>query len=173
MTRFSAAMALAAVLSLTQTAQAAHTSVSVDLPFALTSNSVFTLPTRTVEAGDTFEDYYTFRVNGNGVDVFGAVASAKVIYKNVVQKYVAFDKIELISPTTINTPTPSVDPLPQFLFTNLQEGTYAIRVFGHAVGSMGGSYYGEMQTAAAVPEAQTLALVLAGLGVVGLMRRRA
>lgn len=172
MPRFTAALALATVLSFAQPAQAAHTSASIFLPFELTSGSVFTLPTRTVDAGDTFEDYYTFQVKGSDIDVFGALASAKVSYKGVVQKYVAFDKIELISPTTFNTPTPSIDPLPQFLFSNLQEGTYAIRILGHAVGTLGGSYYGEWQTAPAVPEAHTLALVLGGLGVAGLMRRR-
>jgi hypothetical protein len=165
-----ASVALAA-LSLIGSANATQTSVVVSIPGTLTDSSAFTMPTRSVDVGDSFVDYYAFSVGGTSIDVFGAVASANVVYKNVVQKNVVFDKIELITPTTVNAGLPSEDPLPQFLFSKLTEGRYAIKVEGHAVGSQGGSYYGELMTAS-VPEPEAAMLVLAGLGVMGALARR-
>ena len=48
---------------------------------------------------------------------------------------------------------------------------YQFIVLGNATGTLGGSYGGAL-AAAAVPEAETYAMMLAGLGLVGFMARR-
>ena len=55
---------------------------------------------------------------------------------------------------------------------NLPAATgYQFIVLGNATGTLGGSYGGAL-AAAAVPEAETYAMMLAGLGLVGFMARR-
>ncbi|TFW19062.1 PEP-CTERM sorting domain-containing protein [Massilia arenosa] len=57
-------------------------------------------------------------------------------------------------------------------FTNtLAAGDYVVKVMGDADGAMGGTYGIAMQLAA-VPEPETYAMLLAGLGLVGFMSRR-
>ncbi|HZX27551.1 MAG TPA: FxDxF family PEP-CTERM protein [Telluria sp.] len=53
----------------------------------------------------------------------------------------------------------------------LPAGDYAIKVSGNANGTHGGSYGFDMQLAA-VPEPETYAMLLAGLGLVGFAARR-
>ena len=53
-----------------------------------------------------------------------------------------------------------------FTFSNLVAGNYAFNVLGFANGNIGGSYAGDM-IATTVPEPETYALMLAGLGIVG------
>jgi PEP-CTERM motif len=65
-------------------------------------------------------------------------------------------------------------PATGFTFSNLASGNYALNVLGFADGSKGGFYSGGM-IATTVPEPETYALLLAGLGIVGFVasRRRA
>lgn len=58
------------------------------------------------------------------------------------------------------------------IFASLGKGDYYYRVTGSVVGTSGGSYTLSSTLAAPVPEPGTLALVMAGLGVVGLVARR-
>lgn len=52
-------------------------------------------------------------------------------------------------------------------------GTYYFGVLGQTTGSLGGAYGGVLQTVvAAVPEPETYAMLLAGLGAMGLVSRR-
>lgn len=60
-----------------------------------------------------------------------------------------------------------------FSFGSLVAGNYALNVLGFATGSQGGFYAGGMiATTAPVPEPETYALLLAGLGIVGFMASR-
>lgn len=60
-----------------------------------------------------------------------------------------------------------------FTFSGLASGNYALSVLGYATGSSGGFYAGGfIAETAPVPEPETYALLLAGLGVVGFMASR-
>lgn len=56
-------------------------------------------------------------------------------------------------------------------FSGLAAGTYALAVTGFTSGSLGGAYAGVL-AAAPVPEPETYALMLAGLGIVGFIASR-
>lgn len=55
--------------------------------------------------------------------------------------------------------------------TRLDPGTYYLTVSGNATGSSGGAFSG-MINVSPIPEPETYALMLAGLGVVGFLARR-
>jgi len=60
-------------------------------------------------------------------------------------------------------------------FTGPLDGRYAFEVSGTISGLLAGqpaSYVGNLQTVAAIPEPETYALIAAGLGMIGWMRRR-
>ena len=60
-----------------------------------------------------------------------------------------------------------------FAFSNLTAGTYGLYITGRNTNtSLVGVFAGTTTVTAAVPEPESIALVLAGLGVVGLMSRR-
>ena len=63
------------------------------------------------------------------------------------------------------------NPADGFTFSNLASGTYALNVLGLATGATGGFYAGGM-IATTVPEPETYALMLAGLGAIGFMASR-
>jgi hypothetical protein len=65
------------------------------------------------------------------------------------------------------------NPADGFSFGSLAAGNYALNVLGFATGSQGGFYSGGLiaQTAP-IPEPETYALMLAGLGIVGFIARR-
>lgn len=57
-------------------------------------------------------------------------------------------------------------------YNNAAAGSYFWAVSGDAVGSQGGVYLYAANTAAAVPEPETYAMMLAGLGLIGFIGRR-
>jgi hypothetical protein len=60
-----------------------------------------------------------------------------------------------------------------FYFAGLTPGSFTFTVSGNATGQLGGSYLGALGAVTApVPEPGTMAMVLAGLGVVGWVSRR-
>jgi hypothetical protein len=60
-----------------------------------------------------------------------------------------------------------------FTFAGLLGGSYTLTFIGLATGSAGGAYSATLYAQTApVPEPETLALMLAGLGIVGFVRRR-
>jgi len=60
-----------------------------------------------------------------------------------------------------------------FSFANTPAGNYYLQVFGVTTGSLGGIYTGAISIVPApVPEPETFAMLLAGLGVMGAIARR-
>jgi hypothetical protein len=53
----------------------------------------------------------------------------------------------------------------------LEEGSYILRLNGHVSGDLGGSYIGNGTTAPTVPEPGSLAMLLGGLGIAGVLVR--
>ena len=54
----------------------------------------------------------------------------------------------------------------------LSAGSYTLQVRGYAADTTAGSYSGNIGIAAAVPEPETIAMLLAGLGLIGVVSRR-
>lgn len=54
----------------------------------------------------------------------------------------------------------------------LSAGNYTLKITGQVLGSAGGYYGGGVSVTSAVPEAETTAMLLAGLGLVGFVGRR-
>jgi hypothetical protein len=54
----------------------------------------------------------------------------------------------------------------------LNAGSYTLQVRGYAADTTAGSYSGNIGIAAAVPEPETVAMLLAGLGLIGVVSRR-
>lgn len=104
-----------------------------------------------------FSNAYTFTVatpfdltgdtNSSGVTWFGALLQAPSI------PYTALD----------------TNPDDGFSFTGLAAGTYALTFLGSGTGGYGGYY---TITPAPVPEPQTYAMLIGGLGLLGLMSNR-
>lgn len=64
-------------------------------------------------------------------------------------------------------------PSDGFTFAGLAAGSYALNVLGYATGADGGFYAGGfIADTAPIPEPETYALMLAGLGIVGFVLRR-
>lgn len=59
-----------------------------------------------------------------------------------------------------------------FFFSSVPAGSFTFTVAGLAGGLSGGAYQGSIGAVTAVPEPAALVLALAGIGVLGLMRRR-
>lgn len=65
------------------------------------------------------------------------------------------------------------NPADGFTFSGLMAGNYALNVLGYATGAAGGFYAGGfIAETAPVPEPESYALMLAGLGMVGFMASR-
>lgn len=118
---------------------------------------------------DVFDDVYTFSLASSG-SISGGVNAINIEDMfNIPKKGLG---VSLTGPAVWNS-TP-IDKTPSsFSFLNLVAGTYALHVVGFADGDDGGIYAGAFKfTAAPVPEPETYALMLAGLGIVGFMASR-
>ncbi|MBY0469471.1 MAG: FxDxF family PEP-CTERM protein [Burkholderiaceae bacterium] len=142
-------IAAAAVMAVSGSAFAAGAALG---PIDNSVKPVFSL----VPAG-FFQDFYTFTIANPGT-VFGEIQSAGISNFTV----------SLISgPTTIAFDTTPVS----FSFGGLSAGSYTLSVLGFP--STSGGYGGYVSSLTApVPEPETYALMLAGLGVVGFMAAR-
>lgn len=165
---------LTALVGTTATAWAATTSVSIGYatPLDQMPSASVQLPepasARVVATGDDFIDTYLFSLTQTS-DVFGGFSSPLASFKGLTVKGLAFDSISLalVGGTTIGHTS-----LPTFAFEGLAAGHYELTVRGHAIGSQGGSYIGEVAALPAVPEPATIALTLSGLVLVGTIARR-
>lgn len=169
---FSVAMALGS------SAWAVTTSVSINFatPLNTVPSASIQLPdpgsVRFVAAGDDFLDTYFFSLTQTS-DVFGGVSSPLAVFKGLTLKGVAFDSITLSPVNPANAAAiASSSALPSFTFEGLTAGNYQLTIAGHAIGSQGGSYIGELAALPAVPEPGTIALTVSGLALLGAITRR-
>jgi len=124
-----------------------------------------------VVAPGIFSDVYAFRLNAPGT-LTGGVNDIEVPPTLAISN--TFFAVSLFN-TTTTTPF-GVDSTPaNFSFAGLSAGNYTLTVFGQATGTGGGLYSGGfLAQTAPVPEPESVALMLAGLGAVGfiVLRRR-
>ncbi|MDO9002066.1 MAG: FxDxF family PEP-CTERM protein [Aquabacterium sp.] len=107
--------------------------------------------------GGTIADLFTFTVGGNS-DVIGSIGGYGATFSSVLIDGVA---------TSLTSTTTGYG----FSFTGLSAGSHTLKVEGAYTGLY--TYIGSAYaTPSAVPEPESLALIFAGLGVVGLVARR-
>jgi len=112
-----------------------------------------------------FQDLYTFSIVNPG-DLGGSVTATNFASYNILGLAVSLVDSTLTQVGFDNTPS-------SFSFTGLSAGTYALNVIGFASGAKGGIYGGSFVVETApVPEPETYALMLAGLGMIGFMASR-
>lgn len=81
--------------------------------------------------------------------------------------------VTLTGPSSFSTTiTPTLTSPKSFTFSNLADGAYTLSFVATPILASFTAYGGFATTVAAVPEPGSVALVLAGLGVVGLVARR-
>jgi hypothetical protein len=130
-----------------------------------------------------FIDYFNFQL-GNSSPLWSlsgvGLSQQQVLnfpdpFPDITILPVTFDTIQmfkLTAPSTwtwLWTETPASSSVS---YSGLADpGTYSLKVFGHANSSFGGAYVVAFQ-AAPVPEPGEWAMILAGLGIVGVMARR-
>lgn len=137
--------------------------------------SFATVDIRQLSPSQDFNDYYTFHLDGVSDFSFSAVSDPLYNAKgNVLLKVAVFDSLKITGPNDFmgNGTITNNGVLAKFGFEKLAAGDYSITLLGHAAGKSGGNYYGNASLTAAVPEPETTALSLAGLGVVGLLAAR-
>lgn len=126
---------------------------------------IFDTPT----SGKTFSDQFTFTISSANLDAVVASISTNT----------AFD-LDITGFSLINTATSAVVASGTQLSTGTLDtwtlagvtvgaGSYALVVDGKVLGAYGGSFGGNVN---AVPEPETYAMLLAGLGVMGAIGRR-
>jgi hypothetical protein len=124
---------------------------------ALTATPALFLSQGASFAGGTIADSFTFSVGANS-DLIGSIGGFGATFSSVLIDGVA---------TTLTATTTGYG----FSFDNLTAGSHTLKVNGAfpSLYTYIGSVYA---TPSAVPEPESLALIFAGLGVVGLVARR-
>lgn len=149
------------------------------LPSSLNYGNSFASAT----TGTTFYDAYYFTIpNGSANSVTSSInldsilglsdLRARLYAGNTNDTAFALPSIIENWGTTVNL-SPSVGITTVVLNPiSLLAGSYTLQVKGTVSGSSGGSYAGVLNIANPVPEAQSYAMLLAGLGVIGFISRR-
>ncbi|WP_198288897.1 FxDxF family PEP-CTERM protein [Methylotenera sp. 1P/1] len=176
-------ISLAAAFSISSVSAFADTTTVLTvgaLPASLTYSNTFT----SSDSGTTFWDDYIFTITDGSVNsvtssinldsILGVSDLRARLYKGSTHQTAAIAPNELISAwgTTVNySPTVSsttvvLNPL------TLSAGTYTLQIKGIVSGSAGGSYAGLLNIATPVPEPETYAMLLCGMGLIGFMAKR-
>lgn len=155
---------------------------NVTAAFAVTPGYLGNLSGQTVSigqsfsAGATINDIYTFDIAPESVAVGTTVTinldipmfpGAEFELANLMIKFLDTDGFTVLASDS----TLDASNALQIMKTLDADTGYSFVLSGNAVGTLGGSYGGVLQ-AVPVPEADTYALILAGLGLVGFMARR-
>lgn len=113
-----------------------------------------------------FQDVYSFTLAGSGSLSGNAVAINFGPYNILGLTVTLQDSSFAVIGSDSN-------PVDGFTFSGLTAGSYALNVLGYATGATGGFYAGGfVAQTAPVPEPETYALMLAGLGMIGFMAAR-
>lgn len=118
------------------------------------------LKSTSLPGGASFLDSFTFSIGGKS-DVTGSVSEffGSVSFAGI--------SIDGLVPTLITTTPTGVG----FSFSGLAAGSHTLYVAG-SIPKGGSAYIGSVYATPAVPEPESLALVLAGLGMAGSLARR-
>ena len=93
--------------------------------------------------------------------------------KTLGGKNVRFDSFSLTGlGVNVAKSTLAGDDISSYTFSNLAAGAYSFTLNGLSTGRTGGQYTLSLGATPAVPEPESIALALAGLGVISLMARR-
>lgn len=137
------------------------------------TTSYATVDIRQLNAGQSILDTYNFHVSGVSDVSFSLISDPHYSVKGDLLKEAVFDFIKVGGPNDfLGSGIATGTNQATFAFEKLLPGDYTVTVLGHSIGKSGGNYYGNLSVTAAVPEPEVLALVLAGVGVVGVMGRR-
>lgn len=122
--------------------------------------------------GPSFTDTYTFTLAGSSFLTSSSVTSAVVGAADIDFTGVFFNNI-LTPATHIDFAMFLGDPFETYGVANLllAAGTYELHINGSQTPTRA-SYGGNLTVTAAIPEPETYALMLAGLGAMGFMARR-
>lgn len=131
---------------------------------------------QTGSAGNYFSDRYTFSTTGSN-DLVGLMTSLKAS-PNAGLTVTGFELRDAGGIVFHGT-----QDVTHYAFSDqawsfasglhpLAAGNYFVEVNGYVASVNGGSYSGNVALAAAVPEPETYAMLLAGLGMIGFMARR-
>jgi hypothetical protein len=145
--------------------------------FADSFSTALTLPGGTgffgrTPVGPTFNDTYTFTLTGSSFLTSSSVASNVNGAADIDFTSVFFNDITAPG-THFNFAQVSLDPSEGYGITNLLlgAGTYELHIDGSQTASRA-SYGGNITVTPAIPEPETYALMLAGLGAMGFVARR-
>jgi len=124
-----------------------------------------------VAAGNTFIDTYKFTLS-NPTSILSSTVSSDLTYGPYSIFGISEGFVSLYNSDDIEVGSYSFDgdSVTYVIGTNLAAGSYYYTVSGSASGLNGGAYM--LASAVPVPEAETWAMMMAGLGLVGLQLRR-
>ena len=112
-----------------------------------------------------FQDIYSFTIVDGG-DLAGSVSATNFGSYNILGLTVTLLDSSFNQVGFDSTPA-------SFTFSGLSAGNYALNVLGFATGTSGGLYGGSfVAETTPIPEPETYALMLAGLGIIGFVAAR-
>jgi hypothetical protein len=173
-----------AVLFAMSSASAFATDILTTLSVPPLPASIAYSQTHTEPVGTTFWDDYYFTIpNGFANSVTSTITADSALGLSNLQARLytgnthetgavapgtllsAWGTTVVYSPT-VSATTVVLNPL------SLAAGTYTLQIRGTVFGSSGGSYAGVLNLTNPIPEPETYAMMLAGLGLMGFMSRR-
>jgi hypothetical protein len=141
------------------------------LPPAVTTPGTFIIGSNLSAGPGTFSDMFTFTILGTAPELFNGQVTSQEFPSNT--NNINFTSL-LLDGVSVFTKTSS-DPNPEsWSILNpilLSAGSHTITVGGTLNGTVG-SYVGNFNVAAAVPEPATWAMMLLGFGAMGMVIRR-